>query len=226
MYGPVIYKGDWSYVLETIEDNSIDLIITDPLWSKKTIHIYEALTIASKRVLKNNGAMIILTGGIQDDEIISAVKKQGMKRQTDFVFFMEGNGVWVPGTHVKTNHRKAMCFIKNENENPRVISKNACILAKKDKRFHDYGQPADLFILPVSELCNRSGNTIVLDPFLGGGACGIAAVSMGCSFIGIERNEKNYQIASNRIQKFYDKIKVKTCLDPEIKKYFWLEEDL
>ena len=41
----------------------------------------------------------------------------------------------------------------------------------------------------------------ILDPFLGSGSCGVAAVQMGRKFIGIEREPKYFDIACERIEK-------------------------
>jgi len=43
----------------------------------------------------------------------------------------------------------------------------------------------------------------VLDPFLGSGSCGVAAVQMGRKFIGIEREPKYFDIACKRIEEAY-----------------------
>ena len=40
----------------------------------------------------------------------------------------------------------------------------------------------------------------ILDPFMGSGTTGVAAVQMGRKFIGIERDEKYFQIACKRIE--------------------------
>ena len=44
-------------------------------------------------------------------------------------------------------------------------------------------------------------NKIVLDPFLGSGTTGIGCKQCGCDFIGIELNEKYFNIAKERIEK-------------------------
>jgi len=41
----------------------------------------------------------------------------------------------------------------------------------------------------------------ILDPFMGSGTTGVAAVQMGRNFIGIERDERYFQIACDRIEK-------------------------
>ena len=45
----------------------------------------------------------------------------------------------------------------------------------------------------------RPGYTI-LDPYTGSGTTGVAALRMGCNFIGIEIEPKYYEIAKRRIQ--------------------------
>ena len=43
----------------------------------------------------------------------------------------------------------------------------------------------------------------VLDPFMGSGSTGVAAVKMGRSFIGIERDPSYFDIACRRIEAAY-----------------------
>lgn len=40
----------------------------------------------------------------------------------------------------------------------------------------------------------------ILDPFMGSGTTGVAAIQLGRSFIGIEREERYFQIACKRIE--------------------------
>jgi 23S rRNA G2445 N2-methylase RlmL len=47
----------------------------------------------------------------------------------------------------------------------------------------------------------QAGNPqTILDPFMGSGTTGVAAVQMGRSFIGIEREPKYFDIACRRIE--------------------------
>lgn len=48
-------------------------------------------------------------------------------------------------------------------------------------------------------ICSHEGQTI-LDPFMGSGTTGVAAVQMGRDFIGIEREERYFDIACRRIE--------------------------
>ena len=68
---------------------------------------------------------------------------------------------------------------------------------KKEERFHPTQKPVG-----VMKWCltfTPDAQTI-LDPFMGSGTTGVAAVQMGRKFIGIEREEKYFQIACKRIE--------------------------
>ena len=70
-------------------------------------------------------------------------------------------------------------------------------LALKDGKQHPTQKP-----LAVMKWCiDQAGNPkTILDPFMGSGTTGVAAVQMGRSFIGIEREQKYFDIACQRIE--------------------------
>ena len=45
-------------------------------------------------------------------------------------------------------------------------------------------------------------NDIILDPFMGSGTTGIACMNTGRKFIGIELNEKYFNIAKERLKNY------------------------
>ena len=73
-------------------------------------------------------------------------------------------------------------------------------MANKEERVHPTQKP-----VPVMRWCiEQAGNPqTILDPFMGSGTTGVAAVQMGRSFIGIEREPKYFDIALKRIEQAY-----------------------
>ncbi len=57
-------------------------------------------------------------------------------------------------------------------------------------------------MLDIVEKLTNPGD-VVLDPFLGGGTTGAAAVSMGRKFIGVDIDSKNVEISRERIKEVY-----------------------
>lgn len=71
-------------------------------------------------------------------------------------------------------------------------------LALQDGKQHPTQKPLALMKWCV-EQCKNKPKTI-LDPFMGSGTTGVAAVQMGRKFIGIEREPKYFDIACKRIE--------------------------
>lgn len=66
-----------------------------------------------------------------------------------------------------------------------------------ENKQHPTQKPIGLMVWCI----NLSGNSeTILDPFMGSGTTGVAAIQMGRKFIGIERESKYFDIACERIQ--------------------------
>lgn len=63
---------------------------------------------------------------------------------------------------------------------------------------HPTQKPTELMKWCISHL--PEGSNTILDPFMGSGTTGVAAVQMGRKFIGIEREPKYFDIACKRIE--------------------------
>lgn len=61
------------------------------------------------------------------------------------------------------------------------------------------GHPAEKPVTLVRWLLHISGGGLALDPFMGSGTAGVACVNLGRSFVGIELDERWFDIACERI---------------------------
>lgn len=69
----------------------------------------------------------------------------------------------------------------------------------RDASEHPHQKPLSLML----ELVLVSGAQTILDPFMGSGTTGVACAKMGREFIGIELDEKYFDIACKRIEEAY-----------------------
>jgi site-specific DNA-methyltransferase (adenine-specific) len=69
---------------------------------------------------------------------------------------------------------------------------------------HPTVKPIALMKYLVKLVCRQGG--MVLDPFCGSGTTGVAAVELGNSFIGIERDGHYFSIANSRVGKAAEKM--------------------
>jgi site-specific DNA-methyltransferase (adenine-specific)/modification methylase len=66
-----------------------------------------------------------------------------------------------------------------------------------EERYHPTQKPLEVMKW-VIDLCPKAET--ILDPFMGSGTTGVAAIQMGRKFIGIERETKYFEIACKRIE--------------------------
>ena len=74
---------------------------------------------------------------------------------------------------------------------------NNKIFADRTVRHHPTQKPLELMIWCIDQAGNPE---TILDPFMGSGTTGVAAIQMGRKFIGIEREPKYFEIACKRIE--------------------------
>lgn len=83
-------------------------------------------------------------------------------------------------------------------ERPKYVS------GRDSGKLHPTQKPVSLMEWLVKIHSNL--DDIILDPFLGSGSTGVAALQTGRSFIGIERDETYYETAKNRLDKVLCKV--------------------
>lgn len=91
----------------------------------------------------------------------------------------------------------------------------------KDKTEHPCQLPIEMIARLVSAACPEGGK--VLDIYMGSGTTGVACAQSGRAFIGIEKDEKYFEIALNRIKKALEEPKPEKIL-PQPEKF--LQADL
>jgi site-specific DNA-methyltransferase (adenine-specific) len=195
-------QGDICTGLPEIADESIDFIITDPPYPAEYIPLYGDLSKLASRVLKPNGSLIVMCGQSYLPEVMGQLA-MAMKYHWCMVYQTPG-GQSPQLFHKKVNTfwKPVLWFVKGDYQGDWVGDILKSPVNNNDKRFHEWGQSLP-GMMEIVERFTNPGDTI-LDPFLGGGTTGVAAVTMGRKFIGIDIEEKNIAISEERIKEGYD----------------------
>lgn len=82
---------------------------------------------------------------------------------------------------------------------------NLLFYNKEPKSLHPTQKPVDLLEYLIKTYTNE--NDIVLDSCAGSGSTGVACANTNRKFIGIEKEEKYFEIATERVKKAYNNIK-------------------
>lgn len=214
--GVTLYLGDCRDILPTLGE--IDHVLTDPPYGEEATHASHLSSI----VLKNGEPAGQALGfeGISSDELLSLATSWCTKAKRWVVFSGEWKhlhrldeagllirfGVWrkPDGAPQFTGDRPgtgweavAVCHRAGKKQWNGGGRHAFWSIPKAGKYGHPTEKPVPLFSAWVRDFTNV-GDTI-LDPFMGSGTCGVACVKLGRKFIGIERDQKWFDVASDRI---------------------------
>jgi DNA modification methylase len=78
------------------------------------------------------------------------------------------------------------------------LHKDLSMNAIAKHRVHPAQKPVGLLRWCIEKLKLKPGDTI-LDPYMGSGSTGVAALAMGCHFIGVEIDPTHFATAEKRI---------------------------
>ena len=107
---------------------------------------------------------------------------------------------------VNVDNSNTLTIIMNEKMefhrgvNPVVLKMQLKINEKESNNFHSTVKPVKLMSYLINLIMPPTG--IVLDPFMGSGSTGIAALLNGYDFIGIEQDNSYIDIAKARMEKY------------------------
>lgn len=150
-----------------------------------------------RRRLKEGGTLTAFTDWRMAGHLAPAIEASGFRYQNLIVWAKPSAGL---GRGFRAQHELALHFSNGTPEYHSASHGNVLSSGRvhSSEREHQTQKPVDL-IAKIIETVSAEGQT-VLDPFMGSGTTGVAAVAKARSFIGIELDPANFDIACRRIE--------------------------
>lgn len=151
------------------------------------------------RVLKEDSHCYIMTNSLNMEEMLTESRKAGFKLHNILVW--EKNNCTPSQFYMKNCEyvlflRKGKAKWINDIGGSKTVHKFNNIIGKKT---HPCEKPIELLKFYISNSSDE--DTVVFDPFMGTGSCGVACKELGVDFIGIELDENYFNIAKERLEK-------------------------
>ena len=193
-YRNQIVTGDARELAKRMPDESIDLILTDPPYPKEYLHCFYEMGEWAPRVLKPGGSLITLLGHWQIPYIFEALS--GLKYHW-FGWMVHGQKSTSMAFRTVRGGKPFVWYSRGQPKIHHGFFWDTKIVGKRDKRFHEWGQPVEPAIRDIECLC--APDAIVLDPFVGGGTTAAACKITGRNYIAFEIDPETADLARERV---------------------------
>lgn len=212
--------------LSKLDTNSIDLIVTDPPYkvtkrggcgtaggfftedeAKRGKIFTHNDTDCSQyadiffKVLKDGGHCYVMTNHVNLQNMLNTFTNVGFKFIKSLIW---DKGNKIMGRFYMSQFEYILFFrkgkgiqINNCGTSDLLSVKNKKLKDKKGKNLHNTEKPVKLMKILIEN--SSKEDDVVLDPFMGIGAVGVACRQSNRSFIGIEIDKKYFDIATKRI---------------------------
>ena len=197
-HGEGIHTGPMKQLFRILDDNSVDLFITDPPWEKKAMPLYSDLGKLAQQKLKPGGFCLVLCGQMYLDEIVRRLSESLDWYWLSAVVFSSGSHkIW---TRKFTNEFRPFLIFAKRPAPPNAKHGWLSDLVHSttpDKSHHKHGQDMGRFEYYIERL--TIPGELCVDPFVGGGAVPEICARTGRRFIGTEINPGTAAAARARV---------------------------
>ena len=192
-----LIHGDVAQVWRDLESASIDVIITDPPYPQEYLALYGTLADVAQKVLKPGGSLLAMCGQSYLPEIMAAMGPYLRYHWTLAYMTPGGQSAQLWQRKVNTFWKPVLWYVKGDYAGDWIGDVARSAVNDNDKRFHGWGQSES----GMADLVERFTNPgdLILDPCCGAGTTGVAAITLGRGFVGIDVDESAVSITKARL---------------------------
>lgn len=178
-----------------IEDQSVDVILTDPPYTRDGMAAYSDLSACAGRWLKPGGTLLALTGQMFLPDAIARLSEHLEYRWILASVFDHGNSA-IHSKAIINCWRPVLAFRKPGPGKPAMIP-DLVRSPRSDKALHPWQQS----VVEASTLlqATASAGSLVVDPFAGSGTVAVAAIENAMTFIGGDSDERAVAVTRQRL---------------------------
>ena len=217
--GYKLYQGDCLEIMGGIKDKSVDLIVTDPPYlmdyqsnrrkkedrfdkiknDKGNYMLIQDYLEECHRIMKDNTAIYCFCSWHNIDFFKNEFEKH-FKLKNILVWNKNNHGTGDLKGSYAPKHEFILFGHKGRTllREKRIADVIDCPKISSNKLTHPTEKPQDLLEIFIKQSSDEG--SIIFDGFMGTGSCGIAAKKLNRKFVGIELDEKYFNIAKDRLE--------------------------
>lgn len=220
-----LLQGDCLELMKDIPDGSVDMVLADPPygidfqsqwkknkaeWKPKIINDkspFVDFIPLLKRILRPTACVMIFTRWDVQQRFIDEMERIGLRIKSVLIWDKQIHGMGDLKRAYASRYESILFHSEDSfrfnGKRPQDIISVRRVLPQN--LTHPNEKPVELLETLISQ-CTMGGGT-VLDPFMGSGSTGVAAVNTGRSFIGMELDPGYFETACKRISEAEEAVK-------------------
>lgn len=179
-----------------IDDESIDLILTDPPYPKEFLSLWNDLGKLAALKLKPGGYLIAYSGQYYLPEVFKLLTAFEIEYIWTFCLYHKGSSQIINNRNIQCRWKPILIFQRKPLKSLLMTAQDYLISEKAEKDGHDWQQSLDAS-KKLIEIFSQPGD-IVCDPFMGTGTFVHAAHELKRKAIGAEIDTSTFNIAKSR----------------------------
>jgi site-specific DNA-methyltransferase (adenine-specific) len=180
----------------TVAADDFEWFVSDNMSTQGLLWMLRNLVAQCRDVLLPNRSMLFFTDWRMVSAITPAMESAGV-RYRNMIIWDKGNGGL--GNGFKPRYEVILEFCKGQAQYHVLNASNVISVPRVSSSEKEHGaqKPVELMEELIRVVVPQDG--IVLDPFMGSGTTGVAALNLGRKFIGVEISPSNFATACERI---------------------------
>jgi site-specific DNA-methyltransferase (adenine-specific) len=190
-------NGDFRERLLELEPGSVDIIVTDPPYPAEFLPLWADLSEIAATVLKPQGLLLAMSGKIQLPDVLDGLRAH-LSYGWVYCQPLPGSNTRILARQVLQEWKPWVAFSNGTwpsgriDWHPDLLDGTA--RHKSNYRWEQDPDGARFLIDVLSD-----DGALLVDPFAGTGAFGVAALEMGRRFIGVELDAERFTAAAERL---------------------------
>ena len=189
--------GDFRERLMEIEPGTVDVVVTDPPYPAEFLPLWSDLSAIAARILKPQGVLIAMTGKIHLPQVIAAL---GGNLAYGWMYAqpLPGSSSRILARSVLQEWKPWLAYSNGQwpsgsvGWHPDLLDGSS-----RHKSTYRWEQDPDGARHLIETLSPAGG--VVVDPFTGTGAFGVAALAVGRRFVGVELDAERFDGSAERL---------------------------
>lgn len=170
--------------------------VADNMGTAGLVWLLREVAHEAHRVLTHGGSLLLFCDWRQVVNVAPAIESTGLRWQADVTWDKASAGL---GVGFRGQTERILHFVKGVGRFYQTDTGNLirCTRTRPQEREHPTEKPIELLEKLIRVVAPPDG--LVVDPFCGSGTTGIAALRLGCRFLGFDREPAYVDLTTRRL---------------------------